>query len=99
MAAGYRYTLDHTDVLVEETVDALEKKAAFFGFDLNFFKQFPWGVDLTHFSPFGTTDYRQSLGWRDKVVFLSNRSFQPLYGVDELVKAFASASKSTRICD
>ncbi len=48
-------------------------------------------MDLQHFSPVGSASLREKLGWQDKVVLLSNRSFAPLYGVDVLLKAFSSA--------
>lgn len=84
------YTLQHTDVLVGDCA-CVGKKAELFGFTNPNYFQFPWGVDLQHFSPVGSASLREKLGWQDKVVLLSNRSFAPLYGVDVLLKAFSSA--------
>jgi glycosyltransferase involved in cell wall biosynthesis len=49
---------------------------------------FPWGVDLNHFSPKSNVEVRRELGWEDEFVILSARSFEPLYGVEMVVKAF-----------
>lgn len=53
---------------------------------------FPWGIDLDHFRPDrsdrGTP--RAELGWGDKLVFISTRTWEPLYAIDVLVRAFAS---------
>lgn len=85
-----RYTLERTDVLVGDCA-SVGKKAESFGFTNPNYFQFPWGVDLQHFTPVDDAPLREQLGWQDKVVLLSNRSLSPLYGVDVLLKAFAEA--------
>lgn len=85
------YTLKRTDVLVGDCA-CVGQKAESFGFPRQNYFQFPWGVDLQHFSPSGSSALRQKLGWQNKTVLLSNRSLSPLYGVDVLHKAFAEAS-------
>ncbi|MCX6055491.1 MAG: glycosyltransferase [Chloroflexi bacterium] len=87
-----RFTLKHTRVLVGDCL-SVGAKSVTFGFPLNRYRMFPWGVDLAHFSPDGSASLRQKLGWEDKTVLLSNRSMEPLYGVDLVVKAFIMASK------
>lgn len=52
---------------------------------------FPWGVDLDHFQPGAMGTIRQQLGWEYNKVFLSNRTMEPLYGVDVIAKAFLKA--------
>jgi Glycosyltransferase len=54
---------------------------------------FPWGVDLAHFNPSGGHELRSRLGWEKNVVFLCNRTMEPLYGVDVVARAFAQASQ------
>ena len=54
---------------------------------------FPWGVDLKRFSPSQDGQLRERLGWQDNFVILSTRAWEPLYGVDLIVKAFIEASK------
>ncbi len=88
-----RFTLEHSDVLVGDC-DCVGQKAESFGFDLQNYRKFPWGVDLAHFSPSGSALLRQELGWQDKIVFLSTRALEPLYGVEGLVKAFIQAVKA-----
>jgi glycosyltransferase involved in cell wall biosynthesis len=41
----------------------------------------------------GTLDLRQRLGWQDAFVLLSNRSWEPLYGVDVVAEAFVQAAR------
>lgn len=85
-----RYTLERTDVLVGDCA-CVGKKAELLGFTGSNYFQFPWGVELQHFSPHGSAALREKLGWQDKTVLLSSRSFSPLYGVDVLLAAFAAA--------
>ncbi|MFV1858023.1 MAG: glycosyltransferase family 4 protein [Anaerolineales bacterium] len=54
---------------------------------------FPWGVDLKRFSPGQDGGLRDRLGWQDKFVILSARAWEPLYGVDLIVKAFIKTSE------
>jgi L-malate glycosyltransferase len=52
---------------------------------------FPWGVDLNHFSP--ANDARE----RDQQApfeLLSTRSWEPIYGVDLIARAFVMATKT-----
>lgn len=51
---------------------------------------FPWGIDLARFTPGspGIT-LRSDLGWGQNEVFISTRSWEPVYAVDVLVRAFA----------
>jgi glycosyltransferase involved in cell wall biosynthesis len=52
---------------------------------------FPWGIDLGSFSPGKSRlDIREKLEWTDKRVIISTRSWEPVYAIDVLVKAFAS---------
>ena len=86
-----RFALANSDVLVGDCA-SVGQKASSLGFDLSRYKQFPWGVNLVHFSPTGSANLRHELGWQEKIVFLSNRTLEPLYGVEVLVKAFAAAA-------
>jgi glycosyltransferase involved in cell wall biosynthesis len=84
------YTLTHTSLLAADchtVVDAAVK----YGYTGQS-RIFPWGVDLDHFKPGGVGDLRQKLDWQDKVVFLSNRTMEKLYGVDVVARAFAGAA-------
>lgn len=85
-----KFALERTDVLVGDCA-CVGKKAELFGFANPNYFQFPWGVDLRHFSPNGSASLREKLGWQNKTVLLSNRSFLPLYGVDVVLNAFAAA--------
>ena len=88
-----RYTLGYSDVLVGDC-DCVGQKAASFGFSLDRYKKFPWGVDLEHFILAGSANLRTSLGWQDKILLLSNRSLEALYGVDVIVNAFIQARQT-----
>ena len=52
---------------------------------------FPWGIDLDQFTPGPPRELhaRSQLGWEDKDVFISTRSWEPGYAIDILVRAFA----------
>jgi glycosyltransferase involved in cell wall biosynthesis len=91
-----RYTLRRSRALVADC-RAVQQAAAGFGFPAERVVTFPWGVDLRKFSPQngtkGLPDLRARLGWgADCFVVLSLRSWEPIYGVDVVVKAFAQAA-------
>jgi glycosyltransferase involved in cell wall biosynthesis len=90
-----RYTLARTEVLVGDC-EAVSLKAQEFGLERERIVLFPWGVDLDHFSPAPGGDLRRSLGWKDMFVILSSRSWEPVYGVDLMVNAFARAAQKNK---
>lgn len=92
MRFATRYTLNRTAVLAGDC-DAVRKKAGEFGFPPERVVLFPWGVDLQRFSPGEPTGLRERLGWEDAFVVLSLRTWEPLYGVDVVVKAFCQAAE------
>ena len=86
------FTLNNSDVLVGDC-DAVRQKAISFGFPTEKIVTFPWGVDLTHFSPLeGQSVLRERTGWQDDFVVLHTRSWEAVYGVDVFVRAFAQAA-------
>ena len=70
---------------------------------------FPWGIDLARFAPASSFsgngsdhadwDLRRPavlcrrLGWQDRFVVLSLRSWEPVYGIDVLMNGFARAAR------
>ena len=51
---------------------------------------FPWGIDPRQFFPAPSeTHLRRDLGWEGKRVLICTRTWEPLYAVDVLVRAFA----------
>jgi glycosyltransferase involved in cell wall biosynthesis len=93
-----RYTLRHSTVLVGDN-PAVRAKAISFGFPDERVFTFPWGIDLDQFTPSGegsaqdVPDLRSRLGWQEKFVVLSLRSWEPVYGVDVLLRGFALAAE------
>jgi len=88
-----RFTLNHSDVLVGDC-RAVQDKAVALGFPTERVLLFPWGVDLKTFAPKPAGDLRARLGWQDAFVLLSLRAWEPIYGVDVVVKAFAQIAES-----
>jgi glycosyltransferase involved in cell wall biosynthesis len=51
--------------------------------------QFPWGVKRGSFSPHGSAESRESLGFSPEAfVFISTRSWEPIYDIEVLLQAF-----------
>ena len=86
------FTLRRTRILVGDC-QAVRQKAIQFGFPTERIVTFPWGVNLQEFSPAAESDFRRRLGWEDAFVLLSLRAWEPLYGVDVLVRAFILAAQ------
>lgn len=88
-----RFTLRRSDILVGDC-QAVQRAAEGFGFSGERVVLFPWGVDVEKFSPAGSDNgLRERLGWKDAFVILSLRSWEPIYGVDCVVRAFAQAAE------
>jgi len=87
-----RYTLSKTDVLIGDC-QAVKEKAVSLGFPGKNAVLFPWGIDLRRFVPGENKQFRERHDWEDKFVILSLRSWEPIYGVDIVAKAFVEAAK------
>ena len=74
--------------------EAVRKAAIRLGVSEHKTMVFPWGVDLTHFSPGEDAGLRSRLAWDGCFVLLSTRALEPLYGVDVLAQGFALAAKA-----
>lgn len=72
---------------------AVQVAAQAFGVPAERIILFPWGVDLTHFSPGEDGGLRARRGWQEAFTLLSLRSWEPIYGVDVVVRAFAEAAR------
>jgi len=86
-----QFTLARTSVLVGDC-QAVKDKAAQFGFSPERTVIFPWGVDLDHYQP-GVSTLRERLGWQDCFIILSLRTWEPIYGVDLVLRAFLRAAQ------
>lgn len=91
MRFGTKYVLDRTSVFLADC-QTVADEAKTYGFSEENIVQFPWGVDLDHFSPengrIEGQRLRDFLGWDENFVILCNRSWHPIYGVDILAEAF-----------
>ena len=86
-------TLKNSTVLLGDCQAVAEKAVKRYGYPRERIFLFPWGVDLNHFTPAGSSNLRDSLGWKNQFVFLSNRSFEPIYGVEISLRAFLEAAR------
>jgi L-malate glycosyltransferase len=91
-----RYTLSRSDAFVGDC-DTVRKLAVSFGMSDERIVTFPWGIDLTHFTAdpdkhsFETVD-SESIN-APTFNLLSTRSWEPIYGIDVIARAFAIAAK------
>ncbi|MDO9087417.1 MAG: glycosyltransferase [Anaerolineaceae bacterium] len=88
-----KYTLKKTAILIGDC-EAVKNKVIQFNFSENRIVLFPWGIDLQKYQPGKNEEYRKKLGWLDKFVLLSLRSWERIYGVDIVVNGFIEAIKS-----
>jgi L-malate glycosyltransferase len=91
-----RYTLRSSTVLVGDC-QAVRDCAVSYGIAAEKVFTFPWGIDLDRFAPKDqspeTGGLRERLGWQDNFVVLSLRSWEPVYGIDVLLRGFALAAQ------
>ena len=83
-----RFTLKRTTVLLGDCI-AVQDRALELGFPVERTILFPWGVDIQHFAPGKSPQIRQELGWQNCFVLLSLRSWEPVYGVDLILRSFS----------
>lgn len=82
------YVLRRSAVMVGDC-DPVRQKARLFGLPDERIVTFPWGVDLEHFQP--GREPGSALN-EDRFTFLSTRSWEPVYGVDVIARAFVEAA-------
>jgi len=80
-----QYVLRTTDHFICDC-ETVQQRAIAVGMNPGRISVFPWGVDLHHFTPADTP--HSSL-----FTILSIRSWEPLYGVDVIARAFVQAAK------
>ncbi len=95
------YTLNRSNMLLADCQSVVDK-AVSFGFSPENAVVFPWGVDLVHFSKTHAyqkaANLREALGWQDQFILLGLRSWEGMYGVDVLARAFVkSAAKNSHL--
>jgi len=95
MRLATEHSLERTDILLADC-QTVADEAVNWGFSRDRIVQFPWGVDLHHFSPESEKHdgqaLREKLGWVTNFIILCNRTWTPVYGVDILAKAFVEAA-------
>jgi len=87
-----KYTIDRSDYFYCDCQAVKDKIKDITNYKDENILQHSWGVDLDEFGhgP-DKTNLKERLLWKDKIVVLSTRTWEPLYGVDILLKAFQQA--------
>lgn len=89
------FTLRHSDTFVGDC-DTIRNLAVAFGMDRDRIITFPWGIDLQHFNVqtfqrSNVLTYEHTNGQTFNV--LSTRSWEPIYGIDIITRAFCLAAR------
>jgi glycosyltransferase involved in cell wall biosynthesis len=84
-----RYTLRHSDFFASDA-EVTRQKAIDFGMNPKRTVVFPWGADLEQFAPASADVARPENG----MTIFCNRSWEPLYGVDVLARAFVKVAQT-----
>lgn len=84
-----RYTLMRSRHFLCDCDEVLKKAVEVSGFDGNNATKFPWGIDLERFNPVHeVSELRKRLGWQNKFVIISTRSWEKIYGIEDMLQAF-----------
>jgi glycosyltransferase involved in cell wall biosynthesis len=84
-----RFTLRRSTVMIGDC-ETIRRRAAAYGMRADRMITFPWGIDLEHFSAIGG---RPSSIHGQPFIILSTRSWEPIYGVDLIARAFVQAAQ------
>ena len=89
-----RYTLKRSAAMVGDC-DTIRNLGIQYGMAPERIVTFPWGADIQRFTPPSTLPaLRSRLGWGDDTfVLLSTRGWAPIYGVEDLARAFVRAAR------
>jgi glycosyltransferase involved in cell wall biosynthesis len=82
-----RYTLRRSTFFTSDA-EVTRDKAVAYGMNPNRMVVFPWGVDLSHFTP-----KNLSLVTEHSFTVFCNRSWEPNYGVDVVARAFVKVAQ------
>lgn len=92
-AFATRFTLKRSTAFVDDC-KTIRNLAINYGMDENRIVTFPWGIDIDHYTPsHEQSPVRTQLGWDDKFILISTRSWDFIYGVTDLAKAFVQAAR------
>jgi glycosyltransferase involved in cell wall biosynthesis len=88
-----RFTLKRSAAMVGDCA-TIRKLAVAYGMPDERIVTFPWGIDLEHFTPAGHTHQPEvsSAGVDTPFTLLSTRSWEPVYGVETIARAYAKAA-------
>ena len=91
-----QFTLKKSAIFIGDC-ETIRKAAISYGAEPEQMVIFPYGADLRKFEPGDDNGLRRRIGWGDEhFVFLSNRSWEPVYGVVDLVAAFVVAARENQ---
>lgn len=85
-----RHTLSSSDAVFGDCRAVREAVRRNSGIEDERIVTFPWGIDLLRFTPGpSSSTLRHDRGWEGNEIFISTRSWEPVYAIDVLVRAFA----------
>lgn len=84
------YSLQHSAVMLGDC-HTIRRRAIELGMPEERIVTFPWGIDLTTFTP-ATSEH----GHHQTFNLLSTRGWEPIYGVDVLARAFVKAARQNQ---
>jgi L-malate glycosyltransferase len=82
-----RFVLQSSDWFTSDC-QASKKVALKFGIKESRTTVFPWGVDLLQFNPNNRDFYRHTIGFKDDLLIVHTRSWEPRYGVNVALEGF-----------
>ena len=88
-----RFTLRGSAALVGDC-DTIRQLAVSYGMPDERIVTFPWGIDLEHFTPANQVRPPEAVSAGSEIPFtlLSTRSWEPVYGVETIARAFVKAA-------
>ena len=86
------YTLERSDMLLCDCMAVRNKVQTLVSYQDEKIVEFPWGIDLDRFSSSAdSSGFRKRMGWEDSFLILSTRSWEEIYNIDSLLRAFRIA--------
>lgn len=81
------YAIRNSDMITCDAESVKKVLVSKYNYDFNKIIVFPWGINLSLFSPSRESNIREELGWQHNIVLICTRQHEKIYGIKYLVEA------------
>jgi len=80
------FAIKNSDMITCDAGSVKKELVNKYNYDSNKIVVFPWGIDLSLFSPSKESNIRKELGWHRNIVVICTRDHKKIYGIEYLIE-------------